>query len=192
MFSFFKKRKVVVEQSAKVVPRVKTYEFLEALKQFKDMPEDSKPIHSPLLGDLLVTYSIDIGPSYVSASPVACKEHNLNIEDVPRQAMANALKLLGDIKTNTDGYAFEMITGNDMEACTILFPELWTQISTDLQSDVVAIFPHRNRTFYTRSSSEQGIHVLRSILDKTDFSETHALSKELFLYSNKQWSVFAA
>ena len=192
MFSFFKKKKEVLKEEVVTVPvpRIKTNKFVEALQCIDGMNEKNMPIYSPLVGDLLVTYSLDIGHSYISASPSTCEEYNINLNELPNLATANALLLLRDIKFNSDGKIFELLVGNDMEACTILFPELWSQISNELGSDVLAIFPHRNNILYAKSDSSEGKTALLEMLEKFDFNDTHALSKNLYLFSNGQWSVY--
>ena len=192
MFSFFKKKKEVVKDEvvAVPVPRIKTNKFVEALESIDGMNERNRPIYSQLVGDLLLTYSLDVGFGYISASESTCKEHNINISELPNLATANALLLLRDIKFNSDGKVFELLVGNDMEACTVLFPELWSQISNELGGDVLAIFPHRNNVLYTKSDSSEGKIALLEILEKFDFNDTHALSKNLYLFSNGQWSVY--
>lgn len=199
MFSFFKKKKKITEEvvnkeEKKViqtipVPRIKTNQFIETLEAIEGMNEENMPICSPLFGDLLVTYSLDIGDSYISASPSICEEYKINIDKLPLLASTNAMQLMRDMKFNTDGTIYELITGNDLEACTILFPELWLQISGEIGGDVLAIVPHRNNIFYTRSDSSEGIVALNNMLGKFNFNDTHSLSKNLYLFSKGQWSV---
>lgn len=192
MFSFFKKKKeAVIDEVVTVpVPRIKTNKFVEALQCIEGMNEKNMPIYTPLVGDLLVTYSLDIGHSYISASPSACEEYNIDINELSNLSTANALLLLRGIKYNPDGKIFELLVGNDMEACTILFPELWSQISQEIGSDVLVIVPHRNNIFYAKSSSSDGKAALLEMLEKFDFNDTHALSKNVYLFSNGQWSVY--
>jgi hypothetical protein len=186
---WFLKKKETTKPAAKVVPRIKTPLFEKALLDTPGMDQSNMPPCVPVVGDLLVTYSLDIGPSYVSASPAACKEYGADFNDLQRLGIQSCLNLLADIKTKTDGVVYQMLVGNDMEATTILFPDLWRQISGELASDVLAIFPHRNAVFYAPSNLGQSKAALQKLIDQTDFNETHALSRHLYLFADSKWSV---
>lgn len=171
------------------VPRIKTFEFLECVKKIEGMNEKNTPIYEEFVGDLIVTYSIDMGHSYISATPAFCESHNMELASIPAMSMQNALGLLSEIEVITDGDVFQLSVGNDMEACTMLFPELWNQVSKELGGDVLVIVPHRNKIFYTKSGSLTGKEKLSRVISSFNYKDNHALSKNFFLFSDSKWSV---
>jgi uncharacterized protein YtpQ (UPF0354 family) len=171
------------------LPRIKNIQMLDYLQSMQEMTEDSMPLCQSLVGDLILTFALDMGDSYMTVSKGVCDQHNISLDDLPDLALSNAVELLRDIKVHTDGTIYELQVGHDMEACTILFPSLWAQIAENFESDVLAIFPHRNHVFYAPSNSEQGKVALLEMLQQTDFSnDTHALSKKLYLFSQQEWA----
>lgn len=173
------------------LPRIKNIQMLDYLQSMQEMTEDSMPLCQSLVGDLILTFALDMGDSYMTVSKGVCDQYNISLDDLPDLALSNAVEILRDIKVHTDGTIYELEVGHDMEACTILFPSLWAQIAENFQSDVVAAFPHRNHVFYAPSNSAEGIAGLLEMLQQSDFNDdTHALSQKLYLFSQDQWTEF--
>lgn len=188
MFSFFKKRK----PAPLVVPRIKHVNFVEAINAIPGMNDKSRPLAEPIVGDLLVTYAIDMGYSYMAVTPAVLKEHRLEQAGMRALAMGNALSVLGGVTVETNGAVHEMTADDNMAACTILFPELWRQVEQEINAMPIVSFPHRDCVLYTRSDSPAGIEELKRTIDGVDFNETHALSKLLFQPAPDGWTVVDA
>jgi uncharacterized protein YtpQ (UPF0354 family) len=172
------------------VPRIKSNKFIELVQYYINSADDI-PIYSPLVGDLIVAYSFDIGDFYVSATPSTCKQYNVELNDLPALALANALRLGADIKLlGSDDLLFILEAKNDMQGCVILFTDIWERLSKFLKSDLVAIFPQRNTILFARASSEKGIDGLIEMLKIFDFNGTYSQSALLYLFSNSKWSVY--
>lgn len=171
------------------LPRIKNIQMLDFLQSMQEMTEDSMPLCQSLVGDLILIFALDMGDSYMTVSKGVCDQYNIALDDLPDLALSNAVELLRDIKVHTDGNIYELEVGHDMEACTILFPSLWQQIADSFESDILAIFPHRNHVFYAPSDSEEGKAALLEMLQQTDFiNDTHALSQKLYLFSQQEWT----
>lgn len=173
------------------LPRVKNIKMLQHLQSIEEMTEESIPIAETLVGDLIVTYALDLDASYVSISRGICKKYQLNPDTVPDLALSNAAELLRDIKVHSDGKLYELEVGHNMAACTILFPSLWNQIAGILNSELVAIFPHTNHVFYAPLHSEQGIQALLEMVQQFDFAnDRHTLSQKLYKFHEDEWQEY--
>ncbi|MFY2762561.1 hypothetical protein [Arenimonas sp. MALMAid1274] len=102
MFSFFKKKQKAAQPAPVVVPRIKHRNFLAAVDGIPGMTESSRPVTEPLAGDLLLTYAIDIGPSYLSVTPANLQEHNLQQTQLRPLAEANGLLAMRNMQVRTD------------------------------------------------------------------------------------------
>lgn len=190
MFSIFRKKEKPAAQPPVVVPRIKHTNFLVALAEIPGMTQESRPVTEPLAGDLLLTYAIDIGPSYLSVTPANLGEYNLRQDELRRLAEANGLEVLRGMQVRTDGPVHELTAPENMAACVILYPELWRQIEQELGGPVLAAFPHRDFALYALAD-DAGIAALRGVLDRVDFNDNHALSALLYRPSPEGWQVFA-
>lgn len=196
MFSFFKKKPKADQAPAGdpapiVVPRIKHRNFLAAVNDIPGITDASRPLVEPLVGDLLLTYAIDIGPSYLSVTPDNLKDHGLAEADVRRLAEAFGREAMRDVQVRSDGTLHELTAPEGMAACSILYPELWRQIEGELAGPVVVAFPHRDFALYALAD-EKGLASLKDVLGQINFDETHALSALLYRPTAEGWQVVAA
>ncbi len=173
-----------------VVPRIKHLNFLKAMDAIPGITDRSRPISEPLVGDLFLTYAIDIGASYEAVNQATLEKYNLQQSGLQSLAKANALIALSKIKTKTDGTVHELTAGDNMAACSILFPELWQQIEQQIGGDIIAAFPHRDAVFYVRADAPNAVEALKKAISQINFAETHALSQLLYRRVTGQWCTF--
>ncbi|GGE39735.1 hypothetical protein GCM10007421_12090 [Halopseudomonas oceani] len=191
MFSFFKKKPKPVDPTPVVVPRIKHKNFLVAIDSIPGMTDESRPVTEALVGDLYLSYAIDIGPSYISVTPANLRDHNLAQADLRRLAETNGLAAMRKIHVGTDGTIHELAAPENMAACTILYPALWQQIEKEMGCPVAVAFPHRDIVLYAPADSK-GITALTEVIGQMNFEDTHALSRLLYRPSPAGWSVVAA
>ena len=191
MFSFFKKAKETARPAPVVVPRIKHTNFLAAVDSIPGMTDASRPLTEPLVGDLLLTYAIDIGPSYLSVTAATLKDHNLQQDDLRALAQASGRQALKEIQFRTDGTIHELTAPENMAACSLLYPELWRQIEQEMGAPIAVAFPHRDFVLYAKADPA-GIAALNDVMSQLDFDQTHALSRLLYRLSPSGWEVAAA
>lgn len=191
MFSMFKKNRTQYgnDFSGPIFPRIKTPLFLRAISQVSGVTEDQMPVAAELAGDLLLTFAIDIGPSFVAVTHAEMAKRNLNIESMYAEALKNAGPLFSHMQIKTNGTIHQIETGNDMEACSMLIASLWNDIEKDIGDAPIAIFPHRNAAFFSGKNTPGGLSGLQEILTEVDFNETHALSESVFIWNGSGWNV---
>jgi uncharacterized protein YtpQ (UPF0354 family) len=185
MFSFFKKK----EKALRIVPRIKNTNFLSALSEIPGMTENLIPITMPIVGDLLLTYSIDQGTEYTSISKKILSDIGKSMEDVHSTALSNCLQVMRSLRMNTNDLFYELSADENMAACSILFPELWKQIEEEIGGKAIVAFPHRDAVLYTRQDSDAGVTELNRLLNTLDFSDNHSLSKKLYKIGVSGWEI---
>lgn len=185
MFSFFKKK----EKAIRIVPRIKNTNFVSALSELQGMTEELMPITTPIVGELLLTYSIDQGTEFTSISKKILSEIGKSLEDVHSMALSNCLQVMRSLRMNTNDLIYELSVDENMAACTILFPDLWKQIEEEIGGKAIAAFPHRDAVLYTRLDSDAGISELNRLLNTLDFSDNHSLSKKLYKIGASGWEI---
>ncbi len=172
-----------------IVPRIKHTNFLRALNEMPEIQADSMPIIEPLVGDLLLTYALDVGPNFISVSAGTLEQYQINQSDLRQIAETNALEAMSELRVRTEGAVNELLARDNMAACSILYPELWQQIEQELNGPVVAAFPHRDIVLYTCADSPEHVASLKAAVAQIDFDETHALSRLLYKPVDGQWHV---
>ncbi len=178
-----------IEPMPPVYPRIKHVAFIEGLKQISDMPASSLPVVESLVGDLVLSYAMDMGDSYVSVSPDVLTKHMRNQEELRPMAEDNALDAMRQIR-QFSGIVNSLETGDNLIAASILYPELWEQLKSEMGGDILVAFPHRDKVLYVREDDEPGVVELRRILEEEiDFKDAHALSKRVYKPINRGWKV---
>lgn len=176
---------------ALVLPRIKHRNFLNAVDAVAGMTDAQRPITEPLAGDLLLTYAVDIGPSYISLNESKLKEFGLERSKLRELAEANAMPIVAKLQVRTDDTLFQLEAPENLTACTILFPELWKQIERQLQSPLVVAFVHRDAVLYARAD-EQGKRAVMGAIAQVDFDNTHSLSRLLYGPSSTGWQILTS
>jgi uncharacterized protein YtpQ (UPF0354 family) len=179
----------MMEPMPKVYPRIKHVNFLDVIMNIDDMPESSRPIVETLVGDLLLSYAIDTGDSYISVSLDMLNKHGANPEELRPLAEENALDAMREIRQH-EGLVNKLTTIDNLITCSILYPALWNQIKNEMGGDIFVAFPNRDTVFYVRDDNEEAVtELLRIINEDIDFCETHALSKLLYRLVDDKWQV---
>jgi uncharacterized protein YtpQ (UPF0354 family) len=177
------------DSPALVLPRIKHQNFLNAIDAIPGMTSAQRPITEPLVGDLLVTYAVDIGPSYVSLNPSNLGEYGLGPMQLRELAEANAMPILASkLHVRTDDTLYQLSASENLAACAILFPDLWKQIQQELQSPLIVAFAHRDVVFYARAN-QQGKRAVVEAVAQVDFNDTHSLSRLLYSPTSTGWQV---
>jgi hypothetical protein len=217
MFSFFKKKVAAPTptppqfQPTQIVPRIKHLNFLEALKPLMAQVEQSggdpkmqMAVTRPFVGDLLVTYSLDLPDRFVSISHQVMQEMGLDPDSLHRIALENLEKCFNEGIAVQDLQLYNAIgTGGNLEACTLLLPWLWQKKSTTVTGDLLMVVPSRNAVYFTGSEHQLkldntvvtskhilGIMCSAALQVKAD-EQVHGLSDHVFVWRNG-WQVVDA
>ena len=189
MFGWFKKKSTAPTEPDRstLVPRIKTHQFTAALKGM-NVPEDQLPYTEPLVADLLVTYAFDLPGMFQMASGAAIRELGIRPEEARGIAVANLKRQLPEIGFAEHGPVSRIVTGENLEACTLLAETFWDQIAAETDGEVVVSVPSRDVVLFCGSNSADGIAVLRAIAAEVLQEETtHGLTERLLVRRAGRW-----
>jgi uncharacterized protein YtpQ (UPF0354 family) len=81
-----------------------------------------------------------------------------------------------------------VVTGNNLEACTLLATTWWEQMATQVPGEIVAAVPSRDVVLFCSSKSREGLATLMSVSAEVLQRETtHALTNRLLVWRNGKW-----
>ena len=138
-----------------LVPRIKTSAFNDAMKKMK-IPADQLPFSEPLVADLVVAYAFDLPGMFQMASLDSILELGIQKEDIRSVAIENLRRSLPEIGATDHGEFQRIVTGENLEACTLLAVRFWDQVTEETESEVVVAVPSRDVVLYCSSESEEG------------------------------------
>jgi len=187
MLSWFKKKAPPEPDRSALVPRIKHTNFLAALREM-DVPADQMPVSEPLVGDLLVTYAYDLPGLFMMASAESVDKLGIRREELRGLAIANLKKQLPEIGMAAEPPLTRIVTGNNLEACTILADTFWADVASETPGDLVAAIPHRDLLLYCSSQAPEGVEALRQIArEVSQQPDNHTLSAQLFTWRGGKW-----
>jgi uncharacterized protein YtpQ (UPF0354 family) len=170
-----------------LVPRIKHLNFTAALKAM-NIPADQLPYTEPLVADLLVTYAFDLPGLFQMASQAALAAAGIAPAEARDVAIGNLKKQLPGIGVQEHGPVCSVVTGNNLEACTLLATTWWEQMATQIPGEIVAAVPSRDVLLFCSSQSLEGLAALKSVSSEVLQQETtHALTSRLLVWRKGQW-----
>jgi uncharacterized protein YtpQ (UPF0354 family) len=194
MFGFLKKKPDAPALNAsQLVPRIKHLNFLRAVRE-AGVPEDEVPYHSPLCGELLVTYAFDLPDSLIMATTGLLKQTGVSFNDLPPLARANLQRLLPQPQFFAKDGCGLAYTGEGMEATLLLVDKVWNEMQPSFRGDIIATAPRRDRILMCDSADASAVAALR-VQSQGFFNEIddpHRLSTQLMVRRDGGWTLYDA
>lgn len=192
MFGYFKNRRSSsptpgIEQ---IVPRIKHRNF-ELMLEKAGVPEYQRPFTLRFAADLIVTYAFDMPGMFQMVTPADLDRLRLPVEGLREVALSNLQREIPDIGMRQGQHVFQVVTGNDLEACVLLADELWDEWAQAFPGGIVAAVPSRDVLVVCDGQSAEGIAKLKETIGHVFQKETtHALTKSLLQWKNRRWREF--
>ena len=192
MFGFFKKKASPPALGAgQLQPRIKHVNFLRALRE-AGVPADEVPYHTPLCGELLVTYAFDLPDSLVMATTSLLERAGVGLNDLPPLAHANLLRDLPAPQFFAKDGCGLAHTGGGMEATLLLVDRVWEEMQPNFRSDILVTAPRRDRILMCDSADAGAVSALRvqtrEFFDEHD--DPHRLSTQIMVRSGTGWALY--
>lgn len=192
MFGFFRKRTPPRHAPGleQIVPRIKHRNF-ELMFEKVGVPEYQRPLTLRFAADLVVTYAFDMPGMFQMVTPADLDRLRLPVEELREVALTNLQREIPDIGMLEGQNVFQVVTGNDLEACVLLADEIWEEWAHAFPGGIVAAVPSRDVLMVCDGQSEEGIAVLKETIGHVFQKETtHALTKSLLQWTNRRWREF--
>jgi uncharacterized protein YtpQ (UPF0354 family) len=190
---FFASKKVALAEPdrASLVPRIKVSQFTAAIEQM-GVPENQRPYTEPLVADLLVTYAFDLPGMFQMASASVITGLGLPLAEVREVAIGNLRRQLPQIGFEEHGPLRRIVTGNNLEACTLLASSFWDQLSAQsTDGEIVAAVPHRDIVLLCGRQSVEGVTALRHVAAQVVAQgDVHTLTSRLIVWRSGRWNEF--
>ena len=196
--------------SPQIVPRIKTLTFLEALKpalanieRMGGGAEAQTPVSQPLAGDLLVTYALNTPTQFVAINYATMKKCGLDpvsLHGAAMRSLRNVFDSKGIVLQDLRLYQ-AIVLGDDFEACALLLPEFWNNLSSKFKGHPIVVVPSRNALYVMDSRAEIAVdgktfgpYVILDLMCSTaakvrDEAQAHGLSESVFAWVNGKWEV---
>ena len=172
-----------------LVPRIKSQQFLIALREM-GIAEDELPLTEPLVGDLLISYAFDLPDLFRMATAPDIEKLAIPRADLRSLAIANLARQIPQIGLQDAPLLHRVVTGNNLEACTLLANPFWLDLAPQMPGKLVATVPSRDAVYFCGSDSHDGVQALRQTsLQVFSAAATHALSRNILQWTNAGWRV---
>ena len=149
------------------------------------------PYAQPFLGDMVLVYAIDYPSHVASVTQAHLDTSQLSEIRLKEKADLNLSRLLENIQIHQQNSAFMVVVDGFYESSTILDRTLWTDISRQLEDDVVMVVPARDLVLFTPASNTEGVDFLAEARDNILVNGTHQLSSLMYIWRDEGWQIFA-
>lgn len=174
-----------------IVPRLKHTNFLAYIRQIPGIQPDDMPVTQPLVGDLLVTYALDLPNQFQMFTARDMRQFGMTLAEVHATAIANLCKKIPEVQQAGESPLIILATGEDMDACLLLLDEVWDRYVDKVPGELVVAVPARDAVFITGSKSDAGMQVVRQAsADVFSKAGNHSLTTDLLTRRNGVWEVF--
>lgn len=102
--------------------------------------------------DLQVTYAIDSPTASELLTPQRLADLGLDPQALHAQAVGNLLRKAGPNIATQDLTVYKaLVTGDGLEACMLLLPELWARLSEGFNGELIAAVPSQSALYFMDS-----------------------------------------
>lgn len=189
-----------------VLPKIKHLNFLSGIEHHLKQIEagDIKrqmPITKPFVGDLIISYAFETPEHFVSVTPPLMSDAGLKADSLHEIAMQNLEATLSDKINIQDLLMYNaIVTGNHLEASTLLLSGLWEMLAAGCIGDLLMVVPTRDSVLFMDSgndlqltdaslNSKQMLNLMcAAALDSRDEQQIHSLSEYVFAW-NGDWEI---
>lgn len=147
----------------RIYPRITRPDFLHESEPMPDTAPTSTGHHSAqapvaraIAGDvdLRVTYAIDFPTQRITLTHGYMKQLGLDAQGLHAQAVDNLHRKAGPKAATQDLVAYKaLVTGDGLEACMLLLPDLWAKLSNGFKGELIAVVPSKDALYFMDSQA---------------------------------------
>jgi len=185
MFGWLKKKPAA--DVSQVVPRLKNDQFRAALVA-QGIPAERLPVIEYLVADLSVTYALDQEHAFIMLMPYHLKDLGIGRDGLRELSLTNLARKMKRPEIQSSGHLRRVVVGDNLDACTLLLPDIWTEAAKALPKGLVAMVPSRDMVLFCDASSVEARRAMTEAAS-TEFAvaATHALSLNMLRWKDGGW-----
>jgi uncharacterized protein YtpQ (UPF0354 family) len=129
---------------------------------------------------------------FVMVRPCDLLSLGLAQEQLRKLSLDNLKREMPQIVVEVNGDVHQVVTGKNFEACTLLAPNFWTKVASQIDGEVVVAVPSRDVVLFCSNRSSQGLNDMVSMANEALRQEAaNALTNELLVWRGA-WHVFSS
>ena len=145
---------------------------------------------TPINSELIVAYAEDSPRSVRYLTPSDLSRLNLAVADMRRLSVANLERILPEPEIrNLDGI-YQITAGGDHDASLLLLDSLWRSGKIQVNGEIVAAIPSRDRLLVAGSADADGLAKIARIAQGIFAQAPYRISSRLFVFRNRVFEVF--
>ncbi|MGJ7528882.1 hypothetical protein ACSFB7_24440 [Variovorax sp. GB1P17] len=147
----------------RIYPRITRPDFLHESEPMPDTattpeghPRAQTPVARAVAGDvdLRVTYAIEFPTQRTTLTHGYMKQLGLDAQGLHAQAVDNLHRKANSKAATQDLVAYKaLVTGDGLEACMLLLPDLWAKLSTGFKGELIAVVPSKDALYFMDSQA---------------------------------------
>lgn len=157
-------------------------------------PCEEEPIREPFIGDLYISYALELPDRYEYLAPGRCAELGVPPEALRARACENLRTRRPGLAFNwfPDAKAVSVYLGSDLEAGLLLDEGIMDKLARDVEGDLVVAIPSRDVFLATGTGHPDGLDKLHWAVDQV-WSGTggHLLTRDLLVRANGTWHIMS-
>ncbi|YCM46770.1 DUF1444 family protein [Verrucomicrobiaceae bacterium 227] len=143
------------------------------------------------VADLCVTFAFENGEVFQSLNSRGLDQVGVEASELRELAKKNLRTRTGKIGIEEHEKITRLIIGEDMEACLLLYGELWHDFEKKFGGELVVAVPTRSELAFVVLRGDGGLEALRDYVQKCFAHEpTHRLTEHLLIWRGGSWKVF--
>lgn len=178
----------------RIIPIIKDRRWLTEIALSLKSRGVTKPVDhvvEDLNEELVIVYAEDSPKNIRYFAPKDLDAIGVSRTDLRATAVNNLRKILPKIEIHK-GQVVSMVTaGGDFEASLLLFNELWSDGTFQVDGDIIVAIPARDLLIVTGSKTPGGISRMRELSSKYVQQSSYGLTDTLFVFRNGKFEVLA-
>jgi hypothetical protein len=173
-------------EATQIVAMVKDSEYVGMFgPKFEDVTEH-------LCGDLWIVYAQDLPDRMLTLKRETLNRVGIDDATLRKLATENLRRIMPAAEQHGEGPWFLLTAGGDYTASLLLFEEIWEDLATSVDGDIVAVVPARDVLLFTGSNSHEGLKAIRERAAELVATGNYIVSDTLIVRAGGRWEVFKA
>jgi uncharacterized protein YtpQ (UPF0354 family) len=176
---------------SRVIPIVKDRAWLTEIAQSlqqRGMKQAPDNVFEEFADELVIVYAEDTPTSIRYLTKASLKELGLTQVELRPLAVQNLGRLLPNVEIHKGPLVSMVTAGGNFEASLMALSDIWEDLRTQVDGDIVVAIPARDLLLVTGSKTPGGVAKLRELTAKAYRESSYQLTTSLFVRSNGRFA----